>query len=75
MHLVNKANLSPTQVAAIESELAGLENLNDVMRWGLADKSGAIISGVVAEVITQDEYTHDVVVPWRDHLVLVFDAT
>lgn len=29
----------------------------------------------VAEIVTQDEYTHDVVVPWSERLVLVFDAT
>ena len=26
-------------------------------------------------VVTQDEYTHDVIVPWSERLVLVFDAT
>ena len=29
----------------------------------------------VAEIVTQDEYTHDVIVPWSERLVLVFDAT
>jgi hypothetical protein len=29
----------------------------------------------VAEIVTQDEYTHDVVVSWSDRLFLVFDAT
>ena len=30
---------------------------------------------VVHEIVTQDEYTHDVVVRWNDRLSLVFDAT
>jgi hypothetical protein len=29
----------------------------------------------VHEIVTQDEYTHDVVVRWNDRLSLVFDAT
>jgi hypothetical protein len=29
----------------------------------------------VHEIVTQDEYTHDVVVRWTDSLWLVFDAT
>ena len=30
---------------------------------------------VVHDVVTQDEYTHDVIVPWSERLVLVFDTT
>lgn len=75
MRVVNRANLPHAQLAAIESELPGLHNLNDVMRWALSDTSGDFIPGVVADVIVQDEYTHDVIVPWRDQLVLVFAAT
>ena len=29
----------------------------------------------VREIVTQDEYTHDVIVSWSDGLTLVFDAT
>ena len=29
----------------------------------------------VGDIVTQDEYTHDVIVPWSERLVLVFDAT
>lgn len=29
----------------------------------------------VREIVTQDEYTHDVIVSWSDSLSLVFDAT
>jgi hypothetical protein len=30
---------------------------------------------VVAEVIVQDEFTHDAIVPWREPLVLVYGTT
>jgi hypothetical protein len=75
MHVVNQAGLPAEQLAEVESELSGQHNLNDVMKWALADKSGAFIPSVVAEVIVQDEFTHDVVIPWRDGLVLVYDTT
>lgn len=29
----------------------------------------------VSNIVTQDEYTHDVIVPWSERLVLVFDTT
>ncbi len=75
MRGANHANLSSDAVADIEAELSGQENLRDVMSWALSSRSGAFIPSVVAEVIVQDEFTHDVVVPWRDGLVLVYDTT
>jgi hypothetical protein len=71
----NHASLSPNAVADIAAELSGQENLGDVMTWALSSRSGTFIPSVVAEVIVQDEFTHDVVVPWRDGLVLVYDTT
>jgi hypothetical protein len=75
MRIANHANLSSDAVADIAAELSGQENLKDVMSWALSSRSGPFIPSVVAEVIVQDEFTHDVVVPWRDGLVLVYDTT
>ena len=75
MRVANRANLSSDAVADIAVDLSGQENLSDVMSWALSSRSGAFIPSVVAEVIVQDEFTHDVVVPWRDGLVLVYDTT
>lgn len=75
MRIVNYANLSPTEIARIKHELSGQENLNDVMRWALSHPKGVFIPSVVAQVIVQDEFTHDVIVPYRDGLVLVYDTT
>jgi len=41
----------------------------------LSHPAGTFIPQVVADVIVQDEFTHDVVVPWREGLVLVYDTT
>lgn len=75
MRLLNQANLSPQTIAEIEAQLSDHENLKDVMTWALSSPSGTFIPQVVADVIVQDEFTHDVVVPWREGLVLVYDTT
>jgi hypothetical protein len=75
MKIKNCANLSPEQLAAIESELPEQRALLDVFNWGLRKASGAKLPGIIAEVIVQDEFTHDAIVPWRDGLVLVYDTT
>ena len=75
MRLVNHANLSSQQLAEIESALSGHHNLNDVMKWALAHPTGTFIPSVVADVVVQDEFTHDVIIPWRNGLVLVYDTT
>lgn len=75
MRVVNKAGLAPEQLAAVERELAGQQNLNDVMKWAASRPRGTFTPSVVADVIVQDEFTHDVIVPWRDRLVLVYDTT
>ena len=75
MRALNHANLSSETIADIERELSGQENLNGVMAWALSQPRGTFIPSVVAEVIVQDEFTHDAIVPWRDGLVLVHDTT
>jgi hypothetical protein len=75
MRIVNHASLPPEEIARIESEVAGQQNLNDVMKWALSQPKGVFIPSVVADVIVQDEFTHDVVVPYHNGLVLVYDTT
>ena len=75
MRVINHANLSPEQIARLEGELSGQENLNNVMNWALSHPKGIFIPAVVANVIVQDEFTHDVIIPYRDGLVLVYDTT
>jgi hypothetical protein len=75
MRIINHANLSPEQIAQIEGELSGQQNLNDLMKWALSHPKGIFVPSVVVDVIVQDEFTHDVIVPYRDGLVLVYDTT
>jgi hypothetical protein len=75
MRVVNHANLSSQEISQIEIELSGQENLNDVMKWALSHPKGTFIPSIVAEVVVEDEFTHDVIIPYRDSLVLVYDTT
>ena len=75
MQVVNHANLSSEEIAQIESELPEQQTLNDVMTWAFAQPPGTFVSTIVADVIVQDEFTHDVIVPYRDKLVFVYDTT
>jgi hypothetical protein len=75
MRILNHANLSPPEIAEVEVQLADQENLKDVMKWALSYSAGTFIPQIVADVIVQDEFTHDVVVPWHEGLVLVYDTT
>lgn len=56
---------------ALDAEVMGLGSLQEVVRWGFAQKPPRD----VAEVIVQDEFSHDVVIPWRDGIHLAFDTT
>ena len=69
--LTDHSGLPPAQRTALERELAPLTLLQDVVRWGFARTPPRD----VAAVIVQDEFTHDVVVPWEGERYLVFDTT
>jgi hypothetical protein len=71
MRLDDHAGLSPERRRALEGIVAEHRTLQDVVRWGLAQAPPRI----VADVVVQDEYTHDVVVPYDDGLYLVYDTT
>lgn len=45
--------------------------LEEVVRWSLALAPPRLI----ARVVIQDEYTHDVVLPYADGVYLVYDTT
>jgi hypothetical protein len=64
LQIFNYANLSIEQIAGLERELAGRENLLQVLVW----------NNQVVDSIAQDEFTHDLVIRCRN-FYLVFDAT
>ncbi len=62
--------LSETDRAAIASH----KGLADVLAWAATKPRSDVHPQTVAEVITQDEFTHDVIVPYRN-VFLVYDTT
>ncbi|GEL73301.1 hypothetical protein [Myxococcus virescens] len=71
MPLTDRASLPHEARSALEQELASLTLLQDVVRWGFASSPPRDVT----EVIVQDEFTHDVVMPWMEGSYLVFDTT
>lgn len=69
--LINYANLEPSERGTLERTLAELTTLERVLGWakGLRPAVG------VEEILTQDEYTHDVLIPGPSGRYLNFDTT
>jgi hypothetical protein len=65
--------MAELEVAVLESlqAAASLETLEELLRWA-RDRIPPVL---VEQVVTQDEFTHDVLVPWPDGLTLVYDTT
>ena len=64
-------DVASRDLARFRIALRDLHTLGPVLDWLRAQEPPR----VVLEIVTQDEYTHDVIVPWSERLVLVFDAT
>ncbi|KIG12551.1 hypothetical protein DB30_01261 [Enhygromyxa salina] len=64
MPFEDRVGLTPDQLERLEAVLAGHHMLQDVVRWRM-----------VSDIITQDEYSLDVIVAWDDGLFLVYDTT
>lgn len=69
--LRDRARTDPETLRAIAAVVDGHATLDQVVRWGLA----ATPERMVRDVVIQDEFTHDVVVPWSEERYLVYDTT
>jgi hypothetical protein len=70
----NCANLSEKDFESISVDLKAHQSLQDLLRWAERQPEGALIPGAISELIVQDEFTHDLVVPWRN-LFIVYGTT
>lgn len=59
------------EIPAFQAALKDQRTLGDVLAW-LREQDPP---RSVTDILTQDEYTHDVIVQWSDDRYLVFDAT
>lgn len=67
----DRAGLPPAARAEIEALVQSHRGLDDLVRWGRAEEPPVRI----AEVVVQDELSHDVLVPFRGALWLVYETT
>lgn len=56
------------------AEIARHKGLTDVLTWAATKPKADVHPRTVAEVFTQDEFTHDIIIPYRD-VFLVYDTT
>jgi len=70
----NNSSLSEFEFAALEEEIGRHDSLRDVLSWAATKPKELVHPHLVAEVITQDEFTHDVIIPFRN-VFLVYDTT
>lgn len=71
MTVIHQGELTDAEVETLESH----QSLEDVLRWGFAQPEAHRCREVIADLVVQDEFSHDVLVPWRDGLWLVYRAT
>lgn len=65
----DRVGCSPELRAEVAAIVAQQKTMEQVVRWAL--QTGREI----ASIVVQDEFTHDVVVPFREGLVFVYDTT
>ena len=71
VQIVNCANLPIEKLTDLERELPHFGTLQEFVLWGSAQRPLVLL----IETHALDEYTHDVIAPWRDGLTLVLGAT
>ena len=68
MKVVNAENVTVEKFEQIARSLPNAENLWQLMNWINSQTKS------LPEVVVQDEFTHDVIIPFQD-VFLVFDTT
>jgi len=71
MDVIDQTALSPTQLTDLRRELEPLRTLGDLLDWARRHQPPVLSP----QVVTQDEYTHDVLVPYGTSRYLDFDTT
>jgi hypothetical protein len=75
VRVANRAGLPFNEFEIIESELRNHQSLQDLSRWAQTQPEGVLVPGVISRLIVQDEFSHDLVIPWRNNLYLAYGTT
>lgn len=69
--LTDRAGLPADELAQLTTRIEGHRTLGHVVRdWATVQPPRPLV-----EIVTQDEYTHDVIYAYRDSIHLVYDTT
>ncbi|MEO8032633.1 MAG: hypothetical protein ABJC74_13825 [Gemmatimonadota bacterium] len=71
IQLTDYAQLIPADRARLREIVGAHTSLERVLNWGRSLTPPRDLDGI----LTQDEYTHDVVIRWDQELFLVYDTT
>ena len=71
---VNLSSLSPDEFEPLAMELDKHDSLQGALAWASSKPKDLFHPHIVAEVVTQDEFTHDVIIPYKN-VFLVYDTT
>jgi hypothetical protein len=74
MKVIKGDQVPDEKIEQLKQVLPEAESLWQLMNWINSQPKNDFVPDIVAEVIVQDEFTHDVVIPFRD-VFLVFDTT
>jgi hypothetical protein len=69
--LENRAGLNGEPYMALIREISGQSSIRHVVDW-LGHHQPPL---KMEDMVTQDEFSHDIMVPYRDGLYLVYDST
>jgi hypothetical protein len=71
LELENRAELDDEPFMNIVREISDQSSIRHVVDW-LGRHQPAL---KIEDMVTQDEFSHDIMVPYRDGLYLVYDST
>jgi hypothetical protein len=63
------------RTSLLEDIFSQHRTVQDILNWGSQQPPGSMHPHVIADVVVQDEYSHDVIVPFREGVVIVYGVT
>lgn len=70
----NCSSLSEAELAPLRVDVDRHNGLKDVLAWAAGKPKNGVHPHIVAEVVTQDEFTRDVIVTYKN-IFLGYDTT
>jgi hypothetical protein len=74
LEVKNYGGIPNVDFSLILTEVHNHKSLQDLLRWAEKQPEGSLVPGAIAELVVQDEFTHDIVVPWKN-IFLVYGTT